>query len=286
MSKENRVSDADWLDEAARYFEKRPTGGEDMAFWANVSNAERCRSIAQSLRSKPVAGVEVKPLEWDDQVDANGNWSSRATDEFGRKYRVSHEDAVDGDWYWFGALRFTSPEQAKAAAQRRAATPSEPTEAMLNAARDWSVKKYGQGIGNDAACGCWGAMYAAIDSRILSTLSLPAQEPKGFDGWRQRLEDLTTEIEIGNVTAAAAIVEELMEGLGDVEEMATIVSQPEAVTMEEMAERVWLAVLDCPHTITGDKITLGYSVDKEGRNATHQLRERIAAALSKEPTHG
>lgn len=47
-----------------------------------------------------------------------------------------------------------------------AATPaSEPTEAMLNAARDWSVAKYGRGIGNDAAIGCWKAMLAASVSR-------------------------------------------------------------------------------------------------------------------------
>jgi len=40
--------------------------------------------------------------------------------------------------------------------------PVQPTEAMLNAARDWSVKKYGRGIGNDAAIGCWQAMLAAL----------------------------------------------------------------------------------------------------------------------------
>ena len=37
----------------------------------------------------------------------------------------------------------------------------EPTEAMLVAARDWSYKKYGKPIGNDAATGCWKAMLAA-----------------------------------------------------------------------------------------------------------------------------
>jgi hypothetical protein len=37
----------------------------------------------------------------------------------------------------------------------------QPTEAMLNAARDWSVEKYGRGIGNDAAIGCWQAMLSA-----------------------------------------------------------------------------------------------------------------------------
>lgn len=37
----------------------------------------------------------------------------------------------------------------------------EPNEAMLNAARDWSYKKYGKPIGNDAAIGCWQAMLSA-----------------------------------------------------------------------------------------------------------------------------
>lgn len=41
------------------------------------------------------------------------------------------------------------------------AAPMQPTEAMLIAARDWSLKKYGQGIGSDAAIGCWQAMLAA-----------------------------------------------------------------------------------------------------------------------------
>ena len=37
----------------------------------------------------------------------------------------------------------------------------EPTEAMLDAARDWSDHKYGKPIGNDAAIGCWQAMFDA-----------------------------------------------------------------------------------------------------------------------------
>jgi hypothetical protein len=53
------------------------------------------------------------------------------------------------------------------------ARPMEPTEAMLNAARDWSVKKYGQGIGSDAAIGCWQAMLAAA----------PAQSPALIGWW-------------------------------------------------------------------------------------------------------
>jgi hypothetical protein len=39
--------------------------------------------------------------------------------------------------------------------------PLDPTEAMLDAARDWSATKYGKAIGNDAAIGCWRAMMSA-----------------------------------------------------------------------------------------------------------------------------
>ena len=39
----------DFLEEAARYFETRPTKGEDRTHWANVYNAENCRKIAATL---------------------------------------------------------------------------------------------------------------------------------------------------------------------------------------------------------------------------------------------
>lgn len=35
-----------FLTEAARYFETRPTGGEDAAHWSNVFNAKNCREAA------------------------------------------------------------------------------------------------------------------------------------------------------------------------------------------------------------------------------------------------
>ena len=38
-----------WLAEAGRYFGRRPTHGEDAAYWANASNAENCRRIATLL---------------------------------------------------------------------------------------------------------------------------------------------------------------------------------------------------------------------------------------------
>lgn len=42
---------ATFLEEAARYFEHRPTQGEDAAHWSNVSNAETCRKIAALIAS-------------------------------------------------------------------------------------------------------------------------------------------------------------------------------------------------------------------------------------------
>lgn len=48
-----------FLEETARYFERRPTGGEDAAHWANVANAETCRKIAAMLSAAPPAPSEV-----------------------------------------------------------------------------------------------------------------------------------------------------------------------------------------------------------------------------------
>jgi hypothetical protein len=41
-----------WLEQAAKYFEKRPTNGEDSAHWSNVYNAESARKIAELLKEK------------------------------------------------------------------------------------------------------------------------------------------------------------------------------------------------------------------------------------------
>lgn len=40
---------AKFLRGAAEYFRKRPTNGEDSAFWANEGNAERCEIAADRL---------------------------------------------------------------------------------------------------------------------------------------------------------------------------------------------------------------------------------------------
>ena len=50
--KKHDEANVDFLLETASYFEKRPTDGEDIAFWANVYNAENCRKAADDLKSK------------------------------------------------------------------------------------------------------------------------------------------------------------------------------------------------------------------------------------------
>lgn len=59
----------EWLEEAARYFENRPIGGEDKAHWANVYNAENCRKIATALSAQEeelgrLRGLLTEAREW------------------------------------------------------------------------------------------------------------------------------------------------------------------------------------------------------------------------------
>lgn len=46
---------AAFLRGAATYFKNRNTGGEDMAFWANVANAEKCEIAAERLEGSAVS---------------------------------------------------------------------------------------------------------------------------------------------------------------------------------------------------------------------------------------
>jgi hypothetical protein len=45
----HKLPEVAFLAEAARYFETRPTGGEDAAHWSNVFNAKNCRQAADTL---------------------------------------------------------------------------------------------------------------------------------------------------------------------------------------------------------------------------------------------
>lgn len=87
---------AKWCDEAARYFERRQTNGEDMAHWSNVMNAQNARKAATLLRTPAEAPddamveraarklhasfygfIEGCPANWGD-VDKRDGWLSAA----------------------------------------------------------------------------------------------------------------------------------------------------------------------------------------------------------------
>lgn len=58
----NNAKAVKWLHEAARYFAKRDTGGEDRAHWANVSNSESALSIARLIEAaswRPIATADM-----------------------------------------------------------------------------------------------------------------------------------------------------------------------------------------------------------------------------------
>lgn len=222
MSKENRVSDE--RTEMRVLLGKINAGrkvlqGDDTG--EIFVSVEAALDAMLSLRSKPVAGVEVKSLEW----------------EMGEA-----KSAVG----LYSVHRYEAPSPK------------------------WSVRLDGNALQlyADAEVGARSLAQSHLEEIILSAISLPAQEPvawRAFDPadgeWALFKRDPRPQWECGPVVPLYAS------------------PQPEAVTTEEMAERVWLAVLDCPHTITGQEIILRHAAEKEGRNATNQLRERITAAL-------
>lgn len=68
------------------------------------------------------------------------------------------------DWHYVGGrvhLKALPAPQPPQIPEGYKLAPIEPTDDMLNAARDWSDKKYGKPIGNDAAVGCFQAMLEA-----------------------------------------------------------------------------------------------------------------------------
>lgn len=65
----------------------------------------------------------------------------------------------------FGSTFSVSEDKLRALFDGKVLVPVEPTREMLEAARDWSYKKYDKPIGNDAAQGCWKAMLAASQEK-------------------------------------------------------------------------------------------------------------------------
>lgn len=70
--------------------------------------------------------------------------------------------------------------------------PREPTEAMLEGARDWSAKLYGKPIGSDAARGCYAAMLSTAPTPQAVTVddaAVERGEEAGFQYMRKHLMD-------------------------------------------------------------------------------------------------
>ena len=65
---EEWTSDIEWLREAARYFQKRDTKGEDAAFWSNLKNSENANRIADKLEALCAPSREPEGGAVDDDV--------------------------------------------------------------------------------------------------------------------------------------------------------------------------------------------------------------------------
>jgi hypothetical protein len=75
-----------FLKEAANYFRKLDTHGEDMAFWANATNAETCERIAATLASITAERDQLKA-------------DSLAANMLAHKWMVAHDSLKAGKPY-------------------------------------------------------------------------------------------------------------------------------------------------------------------------------------------
>jgi len=87
--------------------------------------------------------------------------SKRPSEEW---YKRKLEEIGDTEPAVMGALT-AEPSPSPPTATESVVVPREPTEAMLDAARDWSQKQYGKPIGNTAASGCYRAMLRAAERK-------------------------------------------------------------------------------------------------------------------------
>ena len=72
----HKLPEVAFLTEAARYFETRPTGGEDAAHWSNVFNAKNCREAADTLERQAAEIERLRNLlnGRDDFIVGEGLW--------------------------------------------------------------------------------------------------------------------------------------------------------------------------------------------------------------------
>lgn len=93
---------ASFLNEAARYFERRDTNGEDSAFWANAVNADNCRKAAAMIaehmaETARLEGQIAKNAEELAEAKANLN-ASRLLVELRTKQRDDETQRADANW--------------------------------------------------------------------------------------------------------------------------------------------------------------------------------------------
>lgn len=117
MTATNPTALVAFLNEAARYFERRDTNGEDSAFWANAVNADNCRKAAAMIAEQVAETARLesqiaKNAEELAEAKANLN-ASRNLVELRTKQRDDEAKRADGNW------ECIREEQAATSALRR-----------------------------------------------------------------------------------------------------------------------------------------------------------------------
>jgi hypothetical protein len=84
-----------FLTEAAKYFEKRPTNGEDKAYWANVYNAENCHKVIDEINylKTTIDSMLIDIEKWDtvlieDEVTHHSYIGKDIADDLRKKYGI------------------------------------------------------------------------------------------------------------------------------------------------------------------------------------------------------
>jgi len=107
--------------------------------------------------SYKVVGRKKSNVWTDVPVDAN-NEKETLHDHLDDVVTVVCNNLDDRTVHQFRVRDLASVKKAQAVPEGFVLVPKEPTQAMLDSARDWSTKKYGKAVGNDGASGCYKAM--------------------------------------------------------------------------------------------------------------------------------
>lgn len=106
-----------FLEEAAKYFEHRPTNGEDRAHWANVYNAENCRKAIEEIsRLKQKCDRQANILRWltpenhPDTLFVSGVLGERDQNGMPEKLLVVPAYGVDFSYIYERTEKTTGPE--------------------------------------------------------------------------------------------------------------------------------------------------------------------------------